>query len=359
MAPTANLSYLPVAIDWLAAAQGKPKGILDVPAAPAAIDWFAAALSGTDWFATNNATARIDLPAEPAASAAIDWLAASQGKPKGNKTKKNRKIDCTCRNCLSNLPHLPQLTDSQPHKASRKATKTNKTKNRKIDCTYRTCLPHLLQLTDSQPHKASRKATKNHKIDCTCRNCLSNLPQLTDSQPHKASRKATKNHNIDCTCRNCLSNLPQLTDSQPHKASRKATKKTQHWLHLPQLPAKPAAIDWLAAAQGKPKDNKNKQTKPKNRKIDCTYRICRNCLPKLPHLPQLTDPLPHKANHHKIDCTCRTCRNCLPNPLHLPYTAAYLYWHEEFRNMILKHCCNCFIFPRQKYRTDRDEFTAQ
>jgi hypothetical protein len=42
-------------------------------------------------------------------------------------------------------------------------------------------LPNLPPLTDSQPYKASRKATKNRKIDCTRRNGLPNLLQLTDS----------------------------------------------------------------------------------------------------------------------------------------------------------------------------------
>jgi hypothetical protein len=96
-------------IDWFAVNDATAR--IDLPAA---IDWFAAALSGTDWYAANDVTARIYLPA---ATAAIDWFAVAQGKPKG---KKNLNTDCTCRNCL------PQLTDSQPHKASWKATKTNK-----------------------------------------------------------------------------------------------------------------------------------------------------------------------------------------------------------------------------------------
>jgi hypothetical protein len=206
-------------------------------------------------------------------------IAASQGKPKGNKTKKTRKIDCTCRNCLPNLPHLPQLTDSQPHKASRKATKTNK-QNQKPQ--NRLHLPNLPAAIDwLAAAQGKRKGSKKSKIDCTCGNCLPNLPQLTDSQLHKESRTATKNKQtkhktaksiaptepaaIACqTCRTCRN---WLTRSRTRKAERqqktnKQNTKPQNRLHLPslpQLPAKPAApaaIDWPAAAQGKTPQNR-------------------------------------------------------------------------------------------------------
>jgi hypothetical protein len=286
------------------------------------IDLFATAHDPTFWFAMYDATASIDFPAlphtphltalPPHITEMTDWLWMMP------------PLD------LMYLPHPSKLIDPPPHLVE---LTDSPWMMQPPELIYLPNLPHLPQLTDSQPHKASRKATKNRKIDCTCGNCLPHLPQLTDSQPHKASRKETKNRKIDCTCRNCLPNLPQLTDSQPHKASPKATeRKPQNRLHLPQLPAKPAAIDWLAAAQGKPKDNKKK---PKNRKIDCTCHTCRNCLPNLPHLPQLTAPLPHKANHRKIDCTCRTCRNCLP---HLPHLLHLLTICTAMMNSSIRYC---------------------
>jgi hypothetical protein len=69
-------------------------------------------------------------------------------------------------------------------------------------------------------------------------------------------------------------------------------------LHLPQLPAKPAEIDWLAAAQGKLKGNRQ----PQNRL----------------HLQQL--------------------------PAKPAASADYVYCHDEFLNTILQHRCNCPFF---------------
>jgi hypothetical protein len=83
---------------------------------------------------------------------------------------------------------------------------------------------------------------------------------------------------------------------------------------LPAKPAAPAVIDWLTAVQGKPKGNKNKQTKPRTAKsiapTEPAAIACRTCRNRLTRCRTRQTTVKSIAHAEPAAIACRTCCIC-------------------------------------------------